>query len=82
MTPRYVQTGSWFLRAFIHELRGDGTDGWWGRDSVDEVRTPAVSVVIPTHGRPDLLPRTIASIAAQDLNAPVECIIVHDAPPR
>jgi N-acetylglucosaminyldiphosphoundecaprenol N-acetyl-beta-D-mannosaminyltransferase len=21
MTPRYVQTGSWFLRAFIHELR-------------------------------------------------------------
>jgi glycosyltransferase involved in cell wall biosynthesis len=46
---------------------------------VDEVRTPAVSVVIPTHGRPDLLPRTIASIAAQDLDAPVECIIVHDA---
>jgi glycosyltransferase involved in cell wall biosynthesis len=47
---------------------------------VDELRTPAVSVVIPTHGRPDLLPRTIASIAAQDLDALVECIIVHDAP--
>jgi glycosyltransferase involved in cell wall biosynthesis len=37
-----------------------------------------ISVVVPTRGRPDLLPQTLDSIAAQDFPGSVECIVVHD----
>ncbi len=39
---------------------------------------PAVSVVVPTRDRPELLGRTIASVAAQDYDGPIDCIVVHD----
>src|SRR5579875_2846522 len=39
---------------------------------------PLVSVVIPTHGRPDLVRRTIASVVHQDYAGVIECIVVHD----
>jgi glycosyltransferase involved in cell wall biosynthesis len=42
--------------------------------------TPAVSVVVPTRARPELLDRTISSIRAQDFDGGVECIVVHDQP--
>lgn len=41
---------------------------------------PVVSVVVPTRGRPDLLPQTLDSIAGQDLAGEIECIVVHDEP--
>lgn len=42
---------------------------------------PKVSVVVPTHGRPDLLRQTIAAIVGQDFAGVVECIVVHDGEP-
>ena len=39
---------------------------------------PAVTVVVPTRDRPELLARTIASVAGQDYDGPVECVVVHD----
>jgi hypothetical protein len=39
---------------------------------------PAVSVVVPTRDRPELLAQTIASVAAQDYDGPIECVVVHD----
>jgi glycosyltransferase involved in cell wall biosynthesis len=47
---------------------------------VSSAARPAVSVVVPTRGRPDLLPQTLDSIAGQDFPAAVECIVVHDEP--
>jgi glycosyltransferase involved in cell wall biosynthesis len=41
-------------------------------------QAPAVSVVVPTRDRPELLAKTIASIAGQDYDGPVECVVVHD----
>ena len=46
--------------------------------SGSETRTPLVSVVIPTRGRPELLAETLATITAQDYAGPIEIIIVHD----
>ncbi|MEO5885718.1 MAG: glycosyltransferase family 2 protein [Candidatus Limnocylindrales bacterium] len=40
-----------------------------------------VSVVIPTHGRPDLVPRAVASVLAQTM-ADLELIVVVDGPDR
>jgi glycosyltransferase involved in cell wall biosynthesis len=42
---------------------------------------PSVSVVVPTHDRPELLARTLAAVAAQDYAGDVECIVVHDGEP-
>jgi glycosyltransferase involved in cell wall biosynthesis len=39
---------------------------------------PAVSVVVPTRDRPELLAQTIASVAGQDYDGPIDCIVVHD----
>jgi len=39
---------------------------------------PAVSVVVPTRDRPELLAQTIASVAGQDYDGQVECVVVHD----
>jgi glycosyltransferase involved in cell wall biosynthesis len=39
---------------------------------------PLVSVVIPTHGRPDLLQETVATVVAQDYAGPMEILVVHD----
>lgn len=39
---------------------------------------PAVSVVIPTRDRPELLRRAIAAVAQQDYSGPVDVIVVHD----
>jgi GT2 family glycosyltransferase len=40
--------------------------------------TPAVSVVICTRRRPQLLPRSVAAVLAQELDAPFEVIVVND----
>jgi GT2 family glycosyltransferase len=42
---------------------------------------PLVSVVIPTHGRPDLLRETVATILDQDYAGPMEIVVVHDGEP-
>lgn len=42
---------------------------------------PRVSVVVPTHNRPDLLGDAVASIVGQDYPGIVECIVVHDGEP-
>lgn len=42
-----------------------------------EVR-PGVSAVVATHGRPELVRRTIDAIVAQRYNGPVEVVVVHD----
>jgi glycosyltransferase involved in cell wall biosynthesis len=39
---------------------------------------PLVSVVIPTHGRPELLEETVATVVAQDYSGPMEILVVHD----
>ena len=44
-------------------------------------RRPAASVVVPAMGRPDLLRRALASVAAQTLED-LECIVVDDASPE
>lgn len=40
--------------------------------------TPLVSVVIPTHGRSELLRETLASVVGQDYEGEMEIIVVHD----
>jgi glycosyl transferase family 2 len=39
---------------------------------------PLVSVILPTHQRPDLVRESIASVVAQDYPGDIECIVVHD----
>jgi glycosyltransferase involved in cell wall biosynthesis len=39
---------------------------------------PTVSVVVPTHFRPTLLPGAVRAILNQDYQGPVECIVVFD----
>jgi glycosyltransferase involved in cell wall biosynthesis len=40
--------------------------------------TPAVSVVVPTRNRPELLRRAVAGILTQTYPGPVECLVVFD----
>ncbi len=47
------------------------------RRAAVEIR-PAVSVIIPTLDRPQLLDAALASVAAQEMTAPVEAIVVND----
>jgi glycosyltransferase involved in cell wall biosynthesis len=42
---------------------------------------PQVSVIIPTHGRPELVRESIASVVAQTYPGDIECIVVHDQEP-
>jgi glycosyltransferase involved in cell wall biosynthesis len=42
------------------------------------VRFPSVSVVIPTHDRPELLLRAIRSVLGQDYQGDIECVVVFD----
>ena len=39
---------------------------------------PAVSVVICTHRRPDLLPTSVDAVLAQAVDVPFELIVVND----
>jgi glycosyltransferase involved in cell wall biosynthesis len=39
---------------------------------------PLVSVVIPTHGRPELLRETVATVVGQDYAGAMEIVVVHD----
>ena len=43
-------------------------------------RWPAVTVVIPTRGRPELLARALRSIYAQRYDGDIECLVVLDGP--
>jgi len=40
---------------------------------------PAVTVVIPTHDRPELMKRAVESVIGQDYDGPIEIIVVFDA---
>lgn len=40
---------------------------------------PSVTVVIPTHNRPQLMPRAVASVISQDYEGDIEVIVVFDA---
>jgi GT2 family glycosyltransferase len=42
---------------------------------------PGVSVIVPTIGRPGALARCLAALAAQDVEAPFEIVVVDDTPP-
>jgi glycosyltransferase involved in cell wall biosynthesis len=44
-------------------------------------RWPDVSVIITTHGRPELVRQAITSVATQTYPGSVECIVVHDQEP-
>ncbi len=46
--------------------------------TTEPVEWPLVSVILPTHGRPDLVRESIASVVAQDYPGDIECIVVHD----
>lgn len=48
---------------------------------VAHTRWPLVSVIVPTHGRPELVRAAIAAVAAQDYPGDIECIVVHDREP-
>lgn len=39
---------------------------------------PTVSVVVPTHNRPELLRRTVHSVLTQDYPGHIECLVVFD----
>jgi hypothetical protein len=39
---------------------------------------PAVTVIMPTRGRPKLVRESIASVVAQDYPGDIDCIVVHD----
>lgn len=41
----------------------------------------AVSVVVATHGRAELLPRLVAALESQDIASPFEVVVVDDASP-
>jgi glycosyltransferase involved in cell wall biosynthesis len=50
--------------------------------SIADERLPSVSVVIPTHDRPELLLRAVETVLGQDYRGEVECLVVFDqAPP-
>jgi glycosyltransferase involved in cell wall biosynthesis len=42
------------------------------------VSRPSVSVVVPTHGRPELVRRALAGIEASDYDGPVDIVVVAD----
>jgi len=42
------------------------------------VTPPSVSVIVPTHGRPELVRRTLAGIEASDYDGPVDVVVVAD----
>ena len=53
-----------------------------GPDPVEVVvSSPAVSVVIPTHNRPELMRRAVETVLAQDYDGDIEVIVVFDACP-
>jgi GT2 family glycosyltransferase len=54
--------------------RGTGSPSGQGSES----GLPRVSVVVPTHDRPQLLVRAVESIMRQDYAGDIECIVVFD----
>jgi GT2 family glycosyltransferase len=47
-------------------------------DAAQVTDWPAVSVVLPTRGRPELLREAVASVVDQDYAGPIEIVVVHD----
>jgi hypothetical protein len=47
-------------------------------DSLLPASWPAVSVVLPTRGRPELVRRSLRAVVAQTYPGELECIVVHD----
>jgi Glycosyl transferase family 2/Sulfotransferase family len=46
-----------------------------------DVAWPAVSVIMPTRNRPELVRESIAAVIGQDYPGKIECIVVHDQEP-
>lgn len=44
----------------------------------DSARWPAVTVVVPTRGRPDLVRLAVEGVVAQRYDGPITCLVVHD----
>ncbi|WP_165865567.1 glycosyltransferase family 2 protein [Vallicoccus soli] len=42
---------------------------------------PAVTVVVPTRGRPELVRAAVAAVVAQRYDGTVDCVVVHDQEP-
>lgn len=53
-------------------------------DKLETDLAPAVTVVVPTRGRPELVRKAVESVVGQTYPGPVHCIVVHDqeAPDR
>jgi glycosyltransferase involved in cell wall biosynthesis len=82
VTPAFVEAGV-VGRAMHARIRERLIDSLCARMSVprdpEPDRAPSVSVVVCTHGRPDHLPRCLASLAELD-PAPSEVIVVDNDP--
>ena len=50
-------------------------------ESPDRPAWPAVTVIMPTRGRPELVRLSIAAVVGQSYPGPIECIVVHDQEP-
>lgn len=57
---------------------GSGRQAWDRRTGEAMTSLPAVSVVVPTHGRPKLLAAAVDAVLAQEYPGPVECVVVYD----
>lgn len=76
-------TAPWLLR-HGYPLRldlagGQAADPPADRPSVTPQQWPAVDVVIPTRGRPELVRETVTSVVDQDYPGPLMIVVVHDA---
>ena len=45
---------------------------------VEDAAHPALSVVVPTRGRPELVRLAVQGVVDQDYAGPIECLVVHD----
>jgi GT2 family glycosyltransferase len=71
-------TAPWLIR-YGYPLRVDHAPGPPpANDAAQVTDWPAVSVVLPTRGRPELLREAVASVVDQDYAGPIELVVVHD----
>ena len=50
----------------------------WRRLSLAPAAAPALTVVVPTRGRPELVRAAVQGVVAQRYDGPIHCIVVHD----
>jgi hypothetical protein len=71
-------TAPWLMR-FGYPLRPTAHETTPSADRVPQVDTwPAVSVVLPTRGRPELVREAVESVVGQDYAGDIDIYVVHD----